>query len=239
MPAHPAPLASPSTHILLDVDGTLVDSNDQHAQAWVDVLRESGRTVPFATIRPLIGMGGDKLLPRVTDLDPHGEEAERLAERRTALFLERHLPQVRPLPGTRALCERLHADGFQLVIATSARESELDALLRVAGVADLVDLRTTADDATRSKPDPDIVQAALGRAGHGADETIMIGDTPYDIAAARAAGVDCIALRSGGWSDDALRDAIAIHDHPAALLAAIDETPLGLAGRAADRAHAR
>jgi len=218
--------------VLLDIDGTLIDSNDAHARAWVDALRTHGYVIPFEEVRPLIGMGGDKLVPKLTGLDAESGEAERLSETRSALFLKRELPTLRPTRGARALLERLTSLGMELVIATSATSSEVQALLEQAGVADLIPLASSADDADRSKPDPDIVQAALRMSGSLAAHSVMVGDTPYDVEAAARARVPSIALRCGGWwSDEALRGATAIYDDPAALLARLEESPIGAAMR--------
>ena len=214
--------------VLLDIDGTLIDSNDAHARAWVDALRTHGYVLPFEEVRPLIGMGGDKLVPKLTGLDPESGEAHRLSETRSALFLKRELPALRPTKGARALLERLTSIGMELVIATSAKADEVQALLAQAGVADLIPLASSADDAERSKPDPDIVQAALGMSRSLAAHSAMVGDTPYDVEAATRARVPSIALRCGGWWDDeSLRGASAIYDDPAALLVRLEESPLG------------
>jgi len=214
--------------VLLDIDGTLIDSNDAHARAWVDALRTHGYVLPFEEVRPLIGMGGDKLVPKLTGLDPESGEAHRLSETRSALFLKRELPTLRPTKGARALLERLTSIGMELVIATSAKADEVQALLAQAGVADLIPLASSADDAERSKPDPDIVQAALGMSRSLAAHSAMVGDTPYDVEAATRARVPSIALRCGGWWDDeSLRGASAIYDDPAALLVRLEESPLG------------
>lgn len=214
--------------VLLDVDGTLIDSNDAHARAWVDALRAHGYVVPFEEVRPLIGMGGDKLVPKLTGLDPESGEAERLGETRSKLFLTRELPTLRPTKGARALLEHLTSIGLELVVATSATSSEVQALLEQAGVADLIPLASSADDADRSKPDPDIVKAALRLSGSLAARSVMLGDTPYDVEASARAKVPSIALRCGGWwGDDALGAAAAIYDDPAELLQRMEESPIG------------
>jgi len=219
--------------VLLDIDGTLIDSNDGHARAWVDSLRAHGYVVPFEQVRPLIGMGGDKVLPELTGLDPESGEAKRMSVTRSELFLERELPTLQPTRGARALLEHMLAEGLELVVATSAKTDEVRALLERAGVSDLIELASSADDAERSKPDPDIVQAALRLSGKQAAHSAMIGDTPYDIEAAARARVPAIALRCGGWWDDAaLANATAIYDDPADLLARFDDSPLGRATRA-------
>ena len=214
--------------ILLDIDGTLIDSNDAHARAWVDALRAHGYVIPFEEVRPLIGMGGDKMVPRLTGLDPDSGEAKRLSETRSQLFLKRELPTLRPTKGARALLEHLTSIGMELVVATSSKPSEVQALLEQAGVADLIPLASSASDADRSKPDPDIVKAALRMSKSLAAHSVMVGDTPYDLEAADRAKVPSIALRCGGWwSDEALGAATAIYDDPAELLARIEESPIG------------
>jgi HAD superfamily hydrolase (TIGR01509 family) len=210
---------------LLDIDGTLLDSNDAHARAWVDTFRELGYDVPFDRVRPLIGMGGDKLLEETVGVDKESAEGKRLSDRRTAVFTDRYLPGVRPFPGTRELLERMRAGGLTLVVATSANREELGGLLQAAGVADLLDEATTSTDAEHSKPDPDIVEAALERGQCEASEAVMLGDTPYDVRAARSAGVAVVALRSGGWDDAALAGALAIYDDSADLLARYATSP--------------
>jgi phosphoglycolate phosphatase-like HAD superfamily hydrolase len=206
--------------VLLDIDGTLIDSNDAHARAWVDSLRDHGYVIPFEEVRPLIGMGGDKMLPILTGLDPDSGEAKRMTETRSQLFLKRELPTLRPTKGARALLEHLTSIGMELVVATSSKPNEVQALLEQAGVADLIQLASSAGDSERSKPDPDIVKAALRMSGSLAAHSVMVGDTPYDIEAAARAKVPSIALRCGGWWDDAaLSGATAIYDDPAELSA--------------------
>src|SRR5215213_8828080 len=160
MPAYPRLKAA-----LLDVDGTLLDSNDAHAQSWVDTLTESGYDVKYERVRRLIGMGGDHLLPELIRVSSESDEGKALGARRRKLFVKQYLQTLRPHRGARALLERLRADGLALVVATSAQSDELQGLLRAAGVADLLHAATTASDADKSKPNPDIVAAALERAG--------------------------------------------------------------------------
>jgi phosphoglycolate phosphatase-like HAD superfamily hydrolase len=230
MTQNPRPPGSALRTVLLDIDGTLIDSNDAHARAWVDSLREHGYVIRFEQVRPLIGMGGDKVLPQLTGLDPESGEAERMGATRSELFLDRELPTLRPTRGARALLEHLLAQGHELVVATSAKTDEVRALLEQAGVSDLIRLASSADDADRSKPDPDIVQAALRLSGSQAAHSALIGDTPYDVEAAARARVPAIALRCGGWWDDeAFAQATAIYDDPADLLAHFEASPLGRA----------
>lgn len=213
--------------VLLDVDGTLIDSNDAHASAWVEALREHGYEVSFARVRRMIGMGGDKLLPAAAGIDADSPLGEAINEHRGRIFLERYLPTVRPFPCVRALLERMRADHLSLVVASSAQPEELEPLLARAGVADLIEARATSGDAARSKPDPDIVRAALDRSGLSPQDVVLVGDTPYDIEAASKAQVPTIALRCGGWGDEDLRGAIAVYDDPADLLADYETSPVG------------
>jgi HAD superfamily hydrolase (TIGR01509 family) len=204
--------------VILDVDGTLVDSNGAHAAAWVEAFAAFGVPVAYEDVRRAIGMGGDKLMPAVSGLDESSEQGALISARRARIFKERYLPDVQPFPRTRELVERLAGDGFTLAVASSATEDELGPLLERAGVADLLPLRTSSDDAEASKPDPDVVVAAMKRAGCPAGRTIMLGDTPYDVAAARRAGIEIVGLESGGWTSAALAGAVATYRDPADLL---------------------
>jgi len=213
--------------VIFDIDGTLVDSNDAHAQSWVETFVEAGYAVPFDVVRPLIGMGADKLLPKTAGVRHDSEQGKKLLARRSRIFQEKYLPRLKPFPGSRELVLRVRAAGLKPIVATSAKDKELKGLLEAAAVNDLMEERATSSDAKRSKPDPDIVQAAIDESGIAKQNLIMIGDTPYDVEAATRAGVKCIAFRSGGWKDDSLEGAIAIYDGPADLLAHYDASPLG------------
>jgi HAD superfamily hydrolase (TIGR01509 family) len=219
--AAPSPL-QPYDTVLLDVDGTLVDSNDAHAAAWSEAFTAHGRHHPPHTIRPLIGMGGDKLLQELAALDSESAEGKAIADTRTDIFKTRYLPMLSPTPGAAALVAWLLRSGLTIVVATSARREELDGLLDICDAAELADQATTSDDAERSKPDPDIISAALALVGASAGRAVLIGDTPYDVEAATRAGVATIAVRCGGWNDAALEGAAAIYDHPLQLLEALD-----------------
>jgi phosphoglycolate phosphatase-like HAD superfamily hydrolase len=210
---------------LLDVDGTLIDTNDAHAHAWVDACNEAGYPVAFGEVRRMIGMGGDRVLPALTGLAEDSEAGERLTRRRGEIFRARYLPSCGPFPGARALLQRMGEAGLVRVVATSASEKDLAALLDRAGLAGLVDGATTSAQADASKPAPDIVEAALQQAGVSASQALMLGDTPYDVKAAARAGVRCVAVRSGGWDDEHLQGAAAIYDDVADLLAHYDDSP--------------
>lgn len=215
--------------VIFDIDGTLVDSNDAHAQSWVETFAEAGYDVQFEVVRPLIGMGADKLLPKTIDRKHDSEVGKKLIKRRSEIFREKYLPRLRALPGSRALVQRVRSSGLKPIVATSAKDEELQGLLKAAEVADLMEEKATASDAKRSKPDPDIVEAAIKESEISPPNLVMIGDTPYDIEAAARAKVRAIAFRSGGWDDAALEGAVEIYDGPADLLARYDSSLLGRA----------
>ncbi len=219
-------LMGPIRGIILDVDGTLVDSNDAHANAWIEALAEQGITVPFQRVRKLIGMGGDKLLPRVAGIAADSSQGKTITQRRAEIFKKRYLPSIRAFPGARELLQHMRDHRLKLAVASSAKKDELNALLQICGADRVIDAQTSSDDADRSKPDPDIVGAALTEAALGPDEVIMLGDTPYDIEAAERARIGTIALRCGGWSDTDLTGAVAVYNDPADLLARYDSSPL-------------
>lgn len=212
--------------VILDIDGTLVNSNDAHARAWVEALAEVDVSVEFADVRRLIGMGGDKLLPAVASFDAESKLGQKVGKRRSEIFKQRYLPQLHAFPKTRELLLRMNSAGIQLAVASSANKEDLTALLSLAKVEDLIEGATSSSDAASSKPDPDIVAAALVKLALGAPHVLMIGDTPYDIEAAARAGIRTIAFRCGGRSDHDLDGAIAIYDNPADLLARFDTSPL-------------
>jgi HAD superfamily hydrolase (TIGR01509 family) len=213
---------------VLDVDGTLVDSNYQHAMAWYRALRSLGETFPIWRIHRLIGMGGDKL---VTSLG--GEELEARigdeARERQGKEVDALLDEIAPLPGARALLVAIKERGHRLVLASSGQQRHVDFALDLLDARDLADDWTSSADADATKPAPDLLQVALQKLGAPQDApSVMIGDTPFDVEAAKKAGMPAIAVRSGGFGDDELRDAgaVAIYDTPADLTAALDDTDL-------------
>ncbi len=218
--------------VLLDVDGTLVDSNDAHATAWVKAFAEAGVTVAFDHVRRCIGMGGDKLMPEVSGIEEDSKKGRAIADRRGRIFLGECLPRLAPFRDADRLVAALKSRGLTVVAASSAKKEELRQLLALAGADALLDGATSSDDAEESKPEPDIVHAALRQARASADRAIMIGDTPYDVEAARRAGVRAIAFRCGGWGDADLHGAIAVYDGPWDLLARLGESPLGSSSQA-------
>ena len=211
--------------VLLDIDGTLVDSNGAHAAAWSDAFATKGRHHSPEEIRPLIGKGGDKLLREVASLDNESGEGKEIADACVEIFTSRYLPTLKPTPGAAAFVEWLIESRLSVVVATSAKQEHVKALLKLCGGEALVKDATTSDDADRSKPDPDILVAALEKSGSAPHRTVMIGDTPYDIEASTRAGLATIAFRCGGWGDGQLQGAIAIYDDPGDLLQRLDRSP--------------
>jgi phosphoglycolate phosphatase-like HAD superfamily hydrolase len=208
----------PFKTLLFDVDGTLIDSNGAHAESWAQALREHGVNVELDRIRRMIGMGGDKILPAVAHVGEDSDAGEAIVKRKKQIF-SGLLPGLRATRGARLLLEYLNDKQVELIIATSAEDREMNSLLEQAGLEDLIPSRATKDDAPASKPDPDIVHAALARSWGRPEQTLMIGDTPYDIEAADRAGIGAIALRCGGyWPDTSLSGALKIFDDPQALL---------------------
>ena len=212
--------------VLFDVDGTLVDSNDAHTRAWVEAFAEANIQVDYQRVRRSIGMGGDKLMPAVSTVTEDSPLGKQISTRRREIFKKRYLPTLRAFAGAQALVNALKERGLTVVAASSAKKDELEPLLSIAGAEWMIDGATSSDDADESKPDPDIIHAALQQAKGTPDTAMMIGDTPYDLEAARRAGVRAIAFRCGGWEDEHLREAEAIYDGPADLLANLDGSPL-------------
>ena len=214
--------------VILDVDGTLVDSNDAHARAWVEAMATNGYHVPFEKVRPLIGMGGDKVLPETLGLAKDSPEGKQISQLRQQIFQSRYLPTIKAFPEAQELLQQMHEHGLKLVVATSAEPDELKSLLALVGphVAELFEQETSSKDVKRSKPDPDIIDIALQRLGYAPHEVVMLGDTPYDIASAGRTGVKTIAFRCGGWGDHELKGAICIYHDPADLFAHYATSPL-------------
>jgi HAD superfamily hydrolase (TIGR01509 family) len=215
--------------VIFDVDGTLIDTVDLHAQAWVDALKHFGVDVPLEDMRVQIGKGGDQILHGLIPPDMLESRGEEIQQHRAMLFERDFLRQAKPFPGVRELFQRIKASGQRAVLGSSGKANEVARYKEIAGVADLIDDATSSDDAERSKPFPDIFQAALAKLdGIGSDEAMVVGDTPYDAEAARKAGLRSIGVLSGGFPEEALRSAgcIAVYTGPADLLQRYDDSPL-------------
>ena len=212
------------TAALLDVDGTLVDSNYQHAIAWYRAFRENGVTLPVWRIHRHIGMGGDQLVPA---LAPHVDEAS--AEAIRSSEKERYaelIDEVVPMPGAPELISALKERGHTVVFASSAHEDDVERYLERMGVGQLVDAYTTSADVEATKPAPDLVGAAMHKAGELS--AVMVGDTTWDVEAAERADVKTIGVLTGGFSAAELREAgaVAVFESLDELREGLDTTPL-------------
>lgn len=211
---------------IFDVDGTLVDTNYQHALAWFRAFRRFDITRPLWRIHRAIGMGGDMLVPSVA-----GEEAERShGDAIRAAWTEEFdamIGEVQPFAGAHALLQEVKRRGFRLVLASSGQAKHVEAFLDLVDGKSVADAWTTADDAERSKPEPDLVRVAMDQVGGGSG--VMVGDSTWDAVAAGKLDVPTIAVRTGGFSAAELRDAGAAHvyDSIEELAGRLDETPLG------------
>jgi phosphoglycolate phosphatase-like HAD superfamily hydrolase len=212
--------------VLFDVDGTLVDTVDQHAAAWQRTLAHFGYDVGFAAIRSQIGKGGDQLMPVFLPKEEIERRGKEIEDYRLALFKREYLPHVRGFPKVRELFERIVSSGKRVALASSAKGEELVAYKKAADIADLVQEETTSDDAERSKPHPDIFEAALARLKVLARHAIVVGDSPYDAAAAGKTGMKTIGVLCGGFAEAELRKAGAVQlfRDPADLLANFDRS---------------
>ena len=217
------------TSVIFDIDGTLVDSVDLHAEAWRAALERFGKKISFAQVRRQIGKGGDQLMPVFLsrqELEDFGDELEQY---RSDLFKKEFLPRVKPFPCVRQLFQRIRQDGKRIALASSAKGNELKTYKAIADIEDLVETETSSDDAEKSKPYPDIFQAALARLGEvSVDNVIVVGDTIYDAEAAGKAHLRIVGVMCGGWSGEDLRQAgcIAVYRDPADLLHAYNASPI-------------
>jgi HAD superfamily hydrolase (TIGR01509 family) len=211
--------------ILFDIDGTLVDSVDLHAEAWRQAFLHFGRDIPLDVVRSQIGKGGDQLIPALLGEEDRRRFGEELDHHRSELYKSRFLPQVHPFPGVRELFEALRRRGKRIALASSAKGDELATYLRLTGIEGLLEGQTSADDADRSKPHPDIFQAALEQLGRPpASAAAAVGDTPWDAIAAGKAGLVTVGVLCGGFDPEDLRRAgcVELWRDPADLLAHLD-----------------
>jgi HAD superfamily hydrolase (TIGR01549 family) len=193
---------------IFDIDGTLVDSVDLHAQAWQQAFQHFGHDIPFDRIRSQIGKGGDQLMPVFLSGDELEAKQKQLEKYRGELFRKDYLPKVKGFPQVRELFQRLLADGWKLGLASSAKGKDLETYKKIAHIGDLLDAETSSDDAEKSKPHPDIFQAAMERLGKIAPEKcIVVGDSPYDAEAAAKAGIRSVGFLCGGFPAVDLRKA--------------------------------
>jgi HAD superfamily hydrolase (TIGR01509 family) len=215
----------PAEAALLDVDGTLIDSNYQHALAWFRAFRRHGIVLPLWRVHRAVGMGGDQLVPALVGGKVDQAKGEAIRDTRDEIYGEL-IEEVEPLEGARDLVASLKDRGLRTVLASSSPEDELDHYLELLGARDLADAWTTKDDVEQTKPAPDLILAALEKAG--TESAVMVGDTPWDVEAAKKAGVETVCVITGGWSKQELREAgaVAVFESAVELRERLDETPL-------------
>jgi HAD superfamily hydrolase (TIGR01509 family) len=218
-----------STAALLDVDGTLVDTNYHHAIAWYRAMRQNGVIVPIWRIHRHIGMGGDQLVAAIAGEEVESESGDAIRDAEKALYMSM-IEEVEPLEGSRELISDLRERADRVVLASSAKEDEDEHYNELLDAAELADGWTTSADVEATKPEPDLVKSALAKAE--ADEALLIGDTPWDVKAADRAGVETAAVLTGGFSAAELRDAgaIAVFESVPELRAGLDGLPVLGAG---------
>jgi HAD superfamily hydrolase (TIGR01549 family) len=193
---------------ILDVDGTLVDTNYHHALAWHRALHAHGHSVQMWKVHRHIGMGGDQILDALIGERAAADQGEAIRDAEAEAYGEL-IGEVEPLEGARELLEKLRGDGASVILASSAKQEEVDHYLDLLDARELVDGWTTSADVENTKPEPDLVHAALEKAGEG-ERSVMVGDSIWDVKAAKAAGVPTLAVLTGGFSEAELRDAGAV-----------------------------
>jgi HAD superfamily hydrolase (TIGR01549 family) len=216
--------------VIFDVDGTLVDSVDLHAEAWQRAFEQYGKKIQFQAVRDQIGKGGDQLMPVFFSEDELKEFGEEMEKYRGELFKNEFLPRVKPFPQAHDLVRRVTRDGKSAALASSAKADELEHFKKLLDIDDFLAGETDADDAKRSKPHPDIFEAALKKLGNPPpDKVVVIGDAPYDAIAARKINLQTIGFLSGGFPEDWLRreGCVEIYQNPADLISRYDASLLG------------
>jgi HAD superfamily hydrolase (TIGR01549 family) len=214
--------------VIFDLDGTLVDSNDLHADAWDEAFRHFGKEFPRDRLREHIGKGGDKYVPEFlteAEMRDIGEELEKF---RGDIFKRKYIDRVRPFPKVRELLQRIRDDGKRVVLASSGSESDVTHYIKVAEIGEVAEAFTTKSDVSNSKPSPDVFRRALNLVHVQPDEAIVVGDTPYDVQAAKKIDIATVGVLCGGFREDDLRasGAIAIFKDPADLLENYARSPL-------------
>jgi HAD superfamily hydrolase (TIGR01509 family) len=193
--------------LLLDVDGTLVDSNDGHARCWIEAFAHFGKELEYDLVRHQIGKGGDLLVPDLLNAREMRRFGEELKSFRSKLYKEKYLPDVKPFPRVKETMAALHARGITLVLASSSNEEEVEYYTHLLGVEELIAGSTSKGDAELSKPSPEIFRAALERSGRNEERAFAVGDTPYDVLAAHRIPLPVVAVLSGGFEIELLAKA--------------------------------
>ena len=212
---------------ILDIDGTLVDTNYHHAIEWYRAFRQHKIVLPLWRIHRHIGMGGDQMVAALTDERTEEEQGDDIRAAEKALYFEL-IDEVETMEGSRELIERLKRSGHTVVLASSAKQDEVDHYLDLLDARELADAWTSSADVEATKPEPDLVRSALEKAGGADGQAVMIGDTPWDIEAAKRAGVPTLAVLTGGFGVDELREAGAldVFESVGELRTKLEQTPL-------------
>ena len=221
--------------VIFDIDGTIIDSVDSHANAWQEAFKQFGYEIAFDRVRSQIGKGGDQLLPEFLNGEELERDSKNIEEFRAERFKEKYLPHLKAFPGVRELFEKVRTSGQKIALASSAKGEELKHYEKIAQIDDLVEIETSSSDAKRSKPHPDIFEAAIGRLSKGIvkEDILVVGDSPHDAEAAKRASLKTVGVLCGGFPAKALQEAgcIAIFEGPADLLKHFDRSPLVSAAR--------
>jgi len=219
--------------VIFDIDGTLVDSVDLHAQCWKEAFEHFGYDIPYGEIRYQIGKGGDKLLAMFLSEKEIGKRGHQIEEFRGELFQRKYVPRCKPFPKVLELFERLRDEGLKLALASSGKKDEVRKYGQLLGIETLIDASTSSDDAEKSKPDPDILQEARKKIGNVEPaECLYVGDSPHDAKAARRDGMPMVGVLCGGFSKKDLlaEGALRTYQDPADLLAEWGEEKIRAAG---------
>jgi HAD superfamily hydrolase (TIGR01509 family) len=213
--------------VLLDIDGTLLDSNSFHAESWVRTLEHFGYNTTFDAVVKQIGKGGEYLLPNFVPADKLRSQEEKINAFRKSLFHREYIDRIVPFADARRLLELMRKRSLRIAVATSSEKSDLEVFKTLLKIHDLVEEDATSDDAEKPKPEPDIFRAALNFLGVDPGEALALGDTPWDVEAAGKAGIGTVAVQSGGWQKGQLQDAgaIAVYADVADIVRNFEQSP--------------
>jgi HAD superfamily hydrolase (TIGR01509 family) len=216
--------------VIFDVDGTLIDSNDLHAESWQQAFRHFGYDIPYDQLRQQVGKGGDNYVPHFLSPQEYRNIGKQIDSYKGDLFRREYVSRIKPFPNVRELFERIRQEGLRIALATSSKGDELAQYEKLLNISDLLQDETSKDDAAHSKPDPDVFAAALEKLGVQVRDAIAVGDTPYDAQASTKIGLRIIGVLCGGFSERELRSAgcFAVYRAPADLLANFEKSPLSV-----------
>ena len=224
------PRLRPRRAVILGLEGVLVDTREASALAWLVALHDGGHDVSIDLLRQLSGFTAAELLRIVADLKADSPEGREIARQQDRIFRTWYLPRILPFVGARRLLQRMKADGLRVIALSSGSADSAPDLVRASGVADLLDDVVSADDEPRDAAMAEIITSIIATCGGTRAGIVMIGDSPYDVATGERTGIDVVALRCGGWSDESLQGAIAVYEDHIHLLSQFQSSPLGSAG---------